>query len=151
MILPDVNVLVYAFRQDAERHEEYRSWLLQVIRGDSAFGLSEQVLSAVIRLSTHARVFKKPSTFVEAAGFTTALRSHPLCRIVQPTADHWDLFIDLCQRADAKANLITDAWFAALAIGSGCTWITADRDYARFPGLKWMHPLDGEREKLNLS
>lgn len=151
MILFDVNVLIYAFREDAERHKKYRAWLLGVLNGDSAFGLSEQVSSAVIRVSTHPRVFARPSKLAEATTFTTALRENPLCRLVHPTRDHWELFIELCTRADAKGNLVTDAWFAALALGSGCTWITTDRDYARFPGLRWMHPLDNEREIVNPS
>jgi uncharacterized protein len=54
---------------------------------------------------------------------------------------HGTIFCSLCERANAKGNLVADAWYAALAIESGCTWVTADRDYARFPGLTWTDPL----------
>ncbi len=144
MNLLDVNVLVYAFRQDIDRHEEYRSWLHELLNGDSAFGLSEQVLASVIRVTTHHRIFERPSTLTEAADFTGALRRSPFCRIIRPSERHWSLFLELCDRAKARGNLVTDAWLAALAIESGCTWITNDRDFSRFPGLRWRHPLDHE-------
>lgn len=144
MILPDVNVLVYAFRKDAERHAAYRNWLERVVNGDSAFGVSEQVLSSVVRVTTHPKIFRRPSPPTEVFDSIRVLREHPLCRIIQPGARHWSLFQTLCLNARAKANLVTDAWHASLAIESGCTWITTDRDYARFPGLSWMHPLDHE-------
>lgn len=142
MNLLDVNIFVYAFRKDAERHREYRSWLLDLMNGESAFAVSDQVLSSVVRVTTHPRVFKEPSSLKEAIGFTDSVRQHPNCRVVYPSEGHWSLFTRLCQASNAKANLVTDAWFAALAIQSGCIWITTDRDFSRFPGLKWQHPLD---------
>ncbi len=142
MNLLDVNVLIYSFRKDAERHDSYRSWLLDLLNGDAAFAISEQVLSSVIRITTHPKIFKEPSPLKEAIGFDESLRQHPNCRVVRPSENHWSLFIRLCEAANAKGNLVTDAWFAALAIESGSTWITTDRDFARFPGLKWQHPLD---------
>lgn len=141
MILVDVNVLVYAFRADANRHREYHRWLLAVLNGTSVFGMSEQVLAAVVRVTTHPRVFRVPSTAEQAFTFTDALRAHPLCRLIHPGESHWPVFRSLCKHANAKGNLVTDAWYAALAIESGCTWVTADRDYARFPGLSWIDPL----------
>lgn len=149
MNLIDVNVLIYAFRKDTDKHLEFRSWMLHIINGDSAFGLTEQVLASVIRITTHPRVFKEPSRLEEAVSFVELLRKHPLCRIIYPSSTHWPLFLKLCKQTNSKGNLITDAWFAALAIESGCTWITTDRDFARFPGLKWMHPLDHTHEVQN--
>jgi hypothetical protein len=60
---------------------------------------------------------------------------------VSPGSDQWRIFRRLCGAAGAKGNLVPDAWFAALAIERGCEWITTDRDFARFPGLRWRHPL----------
>jgi hypothetical protein len=60
--------------------------------------------------------------------------------LIQPGERHWDIFKRICTEADARGNLAPDAWFAALAIESGCEWITLDRDYARFPGLQWRVP-----------
>ena len=149
MNLLDVNVLVYAFRADAERHKEYRRWLLGLVNGESAFGLAEQALAGLVRVSTHPKVFRQPSRTDEALAFVDALLVHPSCRVVRPTPAHWSLFATLCRRGNAKGNLVSDAWFAALAIESGCAWVTTDRDYSRFPGLRWRHPLDDEREIEN--
>jgi predicted nucleic acid-binding protein len=60
--------------------------------------------------------------------------------VIQPGERHWQIFNRLCIEADARGNLVPDAWFAALAIESGCEWITLDHDFARFPGLKWRVP-----------
>ena len=149
MKLLDVNVLVYSFRSDAERHAEYRNWLLELINGEAAFGVAEQALAGLVRVTTHPKVFRVPSRLEEALAFAEALMAHPACRVVRPSAGHWPLFSSLCRRSKAKGNLITDAWFAALAVESGCTWVTTDRDFSRFPSLRWRHPLDHEQDIEN--
>jgi uncharacterized protein len=142
MILPDANVLIYAFRRDTDRHADFSSWLESRLSGEPAFGYSELVLSAFIRIVTHPRIFAKPSSAKEAFAFADALKRQPNAMLVSPRDDHWDIFRKLSADAEAKGNLIPDAYLAALAIESGCTWITCDRDFARFKGLKWRHPLD---------
>ena len=62
--------------------------------------------------------------------------------LLAPGPRHWEIVVDLCRRTAVRGNLVPDAYIAALAIESGCEWITTDRDYSRFPGLKWRHPLD---------
>ncbi len=140
MILPDVNVLLYAFRSDSLRHTDYRSWLQSVVNGDAAYGMSPQVLASVVRIATHPRIFARSSRLEEAMAFSNALLRQPHCQLVQPGPRHWTVFSDLCGRAQVSGNIVQDAWFAALAIESGCEWITIDRDYARFPGLRWRAP-----------
>jgi uncharacterized protein len=142
MLLPDVNVLVYAHRQDAPDHQRYLGWLENVINGDEAFGLSDLVLSGFIRIVTHTRVFSPPSAIGAALEFAITLRSRPNCVPVTAGPRHWDLFVSLCRRVGAKGNLVPDAYLAALAIESGSEWITTDRGSARYPGLRWRHPLD---------
>ena len=142
MILPDVNVLIYAFRSDMPQHEEYRAWLERVVDDESAFGISDLVASGVIRVVTHTRVFAHPSALDTALGFLDALRGQPNAVSIAPGQRHWGIFTDLCRRVNAKGNIVPDAFLAALAIESGSEWITTDRDYARFPGLRWHHPLD---------
>ena len=104
MILPDVNVLVYAFRRDTRDHERCRRWLEEVF------------------------------------GFTDHLRSHTNVISVAPGRSHWSIFRHLCSTVRARGNLTADAYLAALAIESGAEWITTDRDFARFPGLRWRSP-----------
>jgi len=140
VILPDVNVLVHAFRQDSSEHRLCRSWLNGVVNGESRYAISLQVLGGFIRIVTHSRVFAQPSKLDEAIAFCHSLVGQPHCILIQPGAEHWEIFVRLCEEADAKGNLVSDAWYAALAIESGNEWITLDRDYARFDGLKWRAP-----------
>lgn len=141
MILPDVNVLVYAARADSREHEAYASWLSSVANGTEAFGLSDLVLAGVIRVLTHPTVYQRPSTLEQAFTFVDGIRSRPQCVRVTPGPRHWLIFAELCRGADARGNLIHDAYLAALAIESGSEWVTTDRDFSRFPGLRWRHPL----------
>ncbi|MGH3914622.1 MAG: type II toxin-antitoxin system VapC family toxin [Pseudonocardiaceae bacterium] len=143
MLLPDVNVLVYAFRPDASDHEHYRAWLDDTVNGEANYGCSDLVLSGFLRVVTHPRIYREPSLPAEALAFAQVVRGQPTCRPVFPGAQHWSIFTRLCQQANAKGNLVADAFLAALAIESGCEWVSADRDFARFAGLRWRHPLDG--------
>jgi hypothetical protein len=147
MILPDVNVLIGAFRADAPQHALCRSWLEGVIAGDARFGMSPLVLSAVVRITTNPRAFKSPSVLSEALGYCDDLLGQPYCTTVEPGERHWSIFKRLCVEADIRGRRVSDAWFAALAIESGCEWVTLDRDYARFPGLKWHSPQVRRRQR----
>ena len=142
MILPDVNVLVYAHREDTPDHAAYRAWLESVINSDQAYGMADLVLSGFLRVVTHPRVFAHPSGLDQALGFVAAVRNQPNCILVQPGPRHWAIFEQLCKTASVRGNLVPDAYLAALAIETGSEWITTDRDYSRFPQLSWRHPLD---------
>ena len=142
MILPDVNVLVYAHREDAPNHTAYREWLETVINGDQAYGMADLVLSGFMRIVTHPRVFSHPSGLDQALAFVTDIRNQPNCVPIGPGPRHWSIFVRLCKTANVKGNLVPDAYLAALAIESGSEWITTDRDFSRFPQLSWRHPLD---------
>jgi toxin-antitoxin system PIN domain toxin len=138
--LPDVNVLVYAHREDSPHHTICHAWLLRTLKGDQAFGLADAVLASVVRIVTHPRIFKQPTRLDVALAFVAGLRSQPHAVMVAPGPRHWDIFAGLCREADARGNLVTDASLAALAIEWGCEWITMDGDYARFAGLRWSRP-----------
>jgi len=142
VLIPDVNVLIYAFRADSPRHGEYRRWLDQRLQSREAFGLSDLVLSGVVRVLTHPRVFAPPTPIARALEFVDALRQQPNVVLVNGGPRHWELFTELCLSSVARGNLVADAYHAALAIEHGAEWITTDRDYARFAGLRWRHPLD---------
>lgn len=142
MILLDVNVLVYAARTDAPRYDEHRRWLDSVVKAEAPFGLSELVLSGVVRILTNPRVFVNPMPLDAALAFVNGLRQQPNAVVIQPGPRHWELFSRLCRAVRARGNLVADAYLAALAIESGSEWIADDRDFARFPGLRWRHPLE---------
>ncbi|MBN1314586.1 MAG: type II toxin-antitoxin system VapC family toxin [Anaerolineales bacterium] len=141
MILPDVNVLVYAHREDSPQHIAFRNWLEKTINSSQAYGISDLVLSGFIRVVTHPRVFSPPSPLDQAFQFVDQIRSQPNCVLIEPGPRHWMIYKNLCKEVNAKGNLVPDAYFAAMAIESGSEWITTDRDFSRFPGLRWRHPL----------
>jgi toxin-antitoxin system PIN domain toxin len=136
-----VNVLVEAFRADAPEHGRIKPWLDAQIAGAAPFGLADIVLSGFLRVTTHPRVFKTPTPIADALAFLDVLRAQPNAVVIAPGPRHWPIFTQLCTDANAKGNLVPDAYLAALAIESGSEWISSDRDFARFPGLKWRHPL----------
>jgi len=142
MILCDINVLVYAHRADAPNHDAYRAWLENVMNQSAAYAVSDIVLSGFLRVVTHPRVFAPPSNIRDALAFAGQIRQQPNAVVVMPGNRHWTIFTDLCKAAGARGNLIPDAFLAALAIESGSEWVTTDRDFSRFPGLNWRHPLE---------
>jgi len=140
VILPDVNVLLYAHREDTAEHAVCHQWLLTTMKSEAPFGLSEMVLSSVVRLATHPKIFKQPSRLDVVLAFTAGLLAQPNAMTVRPGPRHWDVFTRLCRESGARGNIVADAYLAALAIESGCEWITTDGDFARFAGLKWRRP-----------
>jgi|SRR5215217_3200937 len=140
MIMVDVNVLVYAFRVDMKQHEITRSWFEKKLNGFEPVGISELVLSGFMRLVTNSRVFQEPTSPEDALAYCDAIRSAPATISVRPGVRHWDIFAQLCRSVRARGNLIPDAFHAALAIETGATWISSDRDFAKFPDLRWELP-----------
>ena len=104
-------------------------------------GLADAVLAGFVRVVTHPRIFTPPAPTERAFAFVDALLAQPSAIRVTPGHRHWATFEGLCQASNAKGNLVSDAYLAALAIESGCELITTDRDFARFPELRWRHPL----------
>ena len=142
MKLCDVNVLVYAHRSDSSlEHDKFAQWLINLVTGPEAFGISETVLSGFVRVVTNPRIFKEPTTVEDALLFCERLLNRPQAVVLRPTGRNWEIFAKLCQSIPARGKLVADAWHAALAIEYGCEWVGCDRDFARFKDLKWLHPL----------
>jgi uncharacterized protein len=139
---PDVNVLIYAFDESAPRHAEYLAWLDARVNGTEPFALAEPVWSGFLRITTNQRLFQKPVSLDRSLVFIERVRSSRMCRPLLPGALHWEVFLRLCRGTNAMANDIPDAYLAALAIEADCEWITTDRGFSRFKGLKYRHPLD---------
>jgi len=140
--LPDVNVLVYAFSRHSEFHEKSRRWLEDALSGGAPLGMSELVCSSVVRVATNPRAAVSPARIDDALDFVNEILNRDSCRRIRPGERHFEIFTDLCLRTHVRWNDVTDAYFAALAIESGCEWVTYDRGFARFPGLRWRRPLD---------
>jgi len=141
MLCVDVNILVYAHRRESPNHDGYRMWLDQARGGVEPLGVPAVVLSGFLRVVTHPRVFKEPTPLDLALEFVEALRSSPAVVPVVPAERHWQIFTGLCRQLDARGNTVPDAFLAAIAIEQGATWVSADRGFAGFPGLRWIDPL----------
>lgn len=141
MILLDVNVLVAGHRPADPRHEKTRRFLDDLFSAPTAFTVPDVVLTAFVRITTDARILSPPTPLGEALDLAAAISALPNHRRVTPGARHWDLFAEACRGGDARGPLVSDAWLAALAIEHGCELLSFDRDFARFPGLRWRPPV----------
>jgi uncharacterized protein len=141
MLMPDVNVLVYAHRQDEVWHEDYARWLTEVVNGTEPFALSVLVAVGFIRIVTNPRIFKDPTPLPVALAVIEQLASHPRCRLATPGVGHLDDVVRLCRAVGATGKLVADAQHAALAIAEGCTWVSRDADLVAFEphGLRFQH------------
>jgi len=142
VLLADVNAFIYAHRPESSRHGEYRAWLTAALSGPEPFGVSELVLSGFLRIVTNHRVYRDPTPPHVALDFCDRVLAGPAAVRVRPGSGHWDLFVDACRVVGARANVVPDAYLAALAVEHGATWLTTDRAFARFPGLRWRRPLE---------
>jgi toxin-antitoxin system PIN domain toxin len=140
MYLADVNILVNAYRPDQEHHEESAEWLDALVAGESRFAVCDQVLASFLRIVTNPRFVFDPDPLADALDFAETFRAQPHCVVVSPGFDHWTIFTRLCREAGTRASLVPDAYLAALAIEWGCEWVTYDRDFSRFKGLRWSTP-----------
>lgn len=141
MLLPDVNVLVYAHRVESPDHERYAEWLRALATGAEPFALSELGASGFIRIATNPKIWDEPTSIQDALLFIERLRTRSNARMLTHGSASWDIFAGLCTSARARGKLVADAYHAALAIEHGCELVTADADFARFHGLRWRHPL----------
>jgi uncharacterized protein len=141
MLMPDVNVLVYAHRDTLAPHSRYRAWLEALVGGPEPFALSVLVAVGFVRVVTNPRVFPVPTPLASALATVDQLAAHPRCRLVAPDREHWRRVSELCRATGVTGRRVADAEHAALAMAGGCVWATADGDFGRFAphGLRWQH------------
>lgn len=138
MRLCDVNIFVYAHRKDAPHHAFHRAWLEAELGSPRTFLYSELVLSALVRIVIHLRIFKPASPSKRALEFFDQIRVASGGIGIMPGARHWEIFSRLIVRTGARGNLIPDAYLAALGIEAQAEWISTDRDFEAFgPDLTW--------------
>ena len=141
MFLFDVNIYVHAHREDSPHHQVCRDFLEKHLAGPNLTGYSPLALSGFLRIVTHPKVFNPPSELDTAIYFCNSITKLQNAVPVYPGESQWSVFTHLLRANNAKGNLVPDAWFAALAIGCGCTWVTTDRDFSRFKGLDIEYPV----------
>jgi toxin-antitoxin system PIN domain toxin len=141
VILPDVNVLIYAFRREAVDHMRYADWLADTV-ATCELALVDTVLTGFVRIVTSGRIMADPAPAPIALRFIDALRAAPRARALIPTTASWQRLRAITERdSQVRGPLIPDAWLASLALSQGCRLATADRGFARFDGLDWFMPV----------
>lgn len=141
MLLPDVNVILAAFRADHDHHRLARRFLEQARSESVALGLSDVALASVVRLATNPRVFVRPDTTEAVLEYLEVLLEAP-AQLLRAGSAHWSRFSELCRHLQLRANLVPDAYLAALALEQGAELITFDRGFGRYPRLRWRCLLD---------
>ena len=142
MKLPDLNLLLYAVDRDAPPHEAALRWWNATLSGGETVGLAWSVLLGFVRLTTSPLVVRSPLHPGDALGYLDRWLAHDITTIVEPTARHVAVLRDLLGGTGTGGNLVADAHLAALAIEHGAELCSADRDFGRFPGLRWANPLE---------
>ena len=142
MKLLDVNLLLYAVDESSPFHKPARSWLEKSFAGSETIILDWSVLLAFIRLSTRARIFEQPLSPAQALDLVDSWLAQPNVTVAHPTDRHSSLVRELLLPLGTAGNLTSDVHLAALAIEHGAELCSLDRDFSRFPGLRWTNPLD---------
>ena len=142
MTAPDVNLLVYALRSDLPLHAQARRWLEEKLQSGDPLLIFPVVIASFVRVVTNRRVFAQPTELSVALDFVNSLLSAGQVHLANAGPRHLVLFLELCQRVGARGDLVQDAYLAALALEQGCVWVSTDRDFARFPNLRWQHPFE---------
>lgn len=145
MILCDVNVLVYAFREDAPEHETYGRWLRSTVEGGAPIALCDAALAGFVRIVTHPRIVDPPASTALAVEFVEWLAEAPGARWMPSGPAVWEHFARLADDRAVRGNLVPDAYLAAVCLANGARLATADRGFARFPGLDWFDPAHAVR------
>ena len=141
MFLIDANLLIYAQVAGTAEHPAAKRWLDERLSGSQRVGLPWPSLLTFLRLVTNPRVFERPESVTRAWRQVGQWLARPNVWVPQPGERHAEVLGPLLVHAGGRANLVPDAHLAALALEHGLTLCSADRDFARFPGLRWENPL----------
>lgn len=141
MIVLDPNLLIYAYNSGSVHHTKARTWLERILSDVESVGLPWQAVSAFLRVMTNPRLPTERFTPEQAARIVDLWLTHPNVTVLTPGDGYWPLFRRMVVEGQAPGTLVSDAEIAALTIEYGGVLHTADRDFTRFPGLRWVNPL----------
>ncbi len=141
MLTPDVNIILYAYNENAPKHAPAKLWLEEQFSRPEIFGLSWQAITAFLRISTNPKAFPRPFDLAEAIEIVDEWLALPNIEILTPTENHWTIFQNLIIEGQTKAALMMDAHLAALTIEYDATLATTDTDFQKFSQLKIINPL----------
>lgn len=143
MIIPDVNLLLYAYQSDSPFHIKASNWWSELLGGEETIGLAPIVVFGFVRIGTNARTFRFPMTPQEAADHIREWLSQPCVQFLEPGPNHLETTLGILEALGTAGNLVTDAQIAALSIEYDSEVHTADADFLRFPGVRWRNPITG--------
>jgi toxin-antitoxin system PIN domain toxin len=141
VILVDANLLLYAYHPRAPEHETSRAWLEAALSGPELVRFAWLTLWAFLRIGTNPHVFERPLSTSEAETVVSSWLAQPTVGILEPGERHWEILRGLMHGGQSAGPLVMDAVIAAIALEHGATLCTTDRDFSRFPGLRWANPL----------
>lgn len=143
MIVPDVNLLLYAYDSDSPLHAKASVWWQECLSGTEPVGLPPVVVFGFLRIGTNARAFKNPMTPAEASQHVRSWLAQPVAQILESRSGHVEQVLQSLEKLGTAGNLLTDAQIAVLAVDYDATLHTNDTDFMRFAGLRWFNPLTG--------
>jgi hypothetical protein len=141
VIIPDVNLLLYAVIDAFPQHEKARQWWEETVNSDELIGLADPAIFGFLRISTNPRLIKPPLSIDDAAWHVETWLALPNVRLAQPGADHHGRALGYLRAAGTAGNLTTDAQLAAIAAGNNATMCSNDSDFARFGDIRWHNPI----------
>jgi toxin-antitoxin system PIN domain toxin len=141
VIVVDANLLIYSYDTASPNYAASRSWIEKIFSGSEVVGLPGQSLAAFLRVLTNRQLPRFYVKADEAAEIVDEWLRQPNVRVLTPGEEHWVIFRRMIVEGAAAGPRVTDAQLAALTIEHGGVLYTADRDFARFPGLRWKNPL----------
>lgn len=141
MIVVDANLLIYSYDIHSADHKKSVDWLEAVLSGDETVGLPWQSVTAFLRVATNRRLPGVRATAEQALLVVEEWLQEPTVQMLSPGDQHWSVFKRMVVEGQATGPLVTDAEIAALTVEYAGVLHTADRDFARFPGLRWVNPL----------
>jgi len=137
----DLNLLIYAIDRSSPSHRAALRWWNALLSGSETVALSWVVLLGFLRLTTNRGIMRRPLSADEALDYVDRWLAHPLTTVLDPTPRHSRVLRDLLRGVGTAGNLVPDAHLATLAIEHGAELCSADHDFGRFAGLRWVDPL----------
>lgn len=141
MIIVDVNVLIFAYNEDAPQHERARKWLGEALSGSEPIGLPWAVIHGFLRITTNTPAVNRRFAISDAVAIVSEWFTSPAVTLVEPGPRYWAIFRELLVDRKIDGALVSDAHIAALAIENRASVCSTDRDFRRFPGLRVINPL----------
>ena len=141
MILPDLNLLLYAYNPKVPQHAKALAWWEDAVNGTELIGLPHEILFSFIRISTNPRLGDATVPLTQARTVVESWQQLSHSRILTPGPDHFSQVLDLMHHSHSAGSVLSDAILASYAITNRATLYSNDTDFARFEGLRWKNPL----------